>query len=112
MDLSRGYIGGPGFAWGLNSDIIYAGGGSGVRFPVDLDTLQPVSGRWIYKIADDAVRGTENKKDYTGIVTSVRSDGDQIPRIEVKNRWRNKGIGAKGGLLASKVRALLSSNKA
>ncbi|KAL8882576.1 MAG: hypothetical protein Q9198_000443 [Flavoplaca austrocitrina] len=112
VDQSRGYMYGPSFAWGSNGDITYAGGGPGVGYPVDLDTLQPVSGWWMYEIADDAERGTEGEKGHAGIVTSVHSNVDQTSLVGVKDGWRNKGTGAKRRSLASKVRALIPSNKA
>ena len=96
------------FAWGSNGDITYDGGGPGVGYPVDLDTLQPASGWWMYEIADDA----EGGNDHPRIVNSIHSHDDQrspARPVEVKNGWRNK---AKQRLLASKFRTLLPSNKA
>ncbi|KAI4166898.1 MAG: hypothetical protein LQ343_007663 [Gyalolechia ehrenbergii] len=108
VDQSRAHMYGPSFAWGSNGDITLTGGGPGVGYPVDLDTLQPVSGWWMYEIANDA----EGGNGHPGIVNSSYSHGDQRSRVGVKDRWRNKGTKAKEKLLALKERTLLPSNKA
>ncbi|KAL8928973.1 MAG: hypothetical protein Q9208_001416 [Pyrenodesmia sp. 3 TL-2023] len=108
VDQSRGHMYGPSFAWGSNGETTYAGGGPGVGYPVDLDTLQPASGWWMYEIADEA----EGGDDHPRTVNSVNSHGDQSSSVEVKDGWRNKDTEAKERLLAPKVRTLVPSNKA
>ncbi|KAI4189379.1 MAG: hypothetical protein LQ346_005117 [Caloplaca aetnensis] len=100
---------GPGFAWGPNGDTTMAGGGPGVGYPVDLDTIQPVSGWWMYVIADGDVEGA-NDGTGTGAVRSVASRGDEKASVKRESRWPNRGTGAKGRSWAQKVRALVSGN--
>ncbi len=112
VDQSKGHMYGPSFAWGTNGDTTRAGGGPGVGYPVDLDTLQPVSGWWMYEIAEDAEGGSGGGKGHPGIVNSFHSHGDQRSGVGVKDGRRNKGTEAKERLSASKVRTLLPKTKA
>lgn len=108
VDQSRGHMYGSSFAWGTNGETTHAGGGPGVGYPVDLDTLQPASGWWMYEIAKDA----EGGNDHPRIVNSFHSHGDQRFGVGVKDGRPNKGTEAEEKLSASKVRTLLPKTKA
>ncbi|KAL8724575.1 MAG: hypothetical protein Q9166_007870 [cf. Caloplaca sp. 2 TL-2023] len=106
VDDSQACIYGPGFAWGPNGDITYTGGGPGVGYPVDLDTIQPVSGWWMYEILDEVEGGNETIES----VSRVDSQSTWNSSLKMKNRWQNKSTGVKHGRLVQKVRSLLTSN--
>ncbi|KAL8756547.1 MAG: hypothetical protein Q9184_004461 [Pyrenodesmia sp. 2 TL-2023] len=108
VDMSRPHMYGPSYAWGSNGDTTRGGGGPGVGYPVDLDTLQPVSGWWMYETHDDVKGGSDHPR----TVNSVDSQGDQSSSVKVKNGWRDEGTEVKERLLAPKVRSLVSSNAA
>ena len=106
VDESRALIYGSSFAWGSNGDTTYAGGGPGVGYPVNLDTIQPVSGWWMYEIKGDVKGGN----DHTRTVAGVNSDSAQDSILNAKNQQTSKNSEAKGGWLGGRLRSLISSD--
>lgn len=106
VDESQAHMYGLSFAWGSNGDTTYAGGGPGVGYPVNLDTIQPVSGWWMYEIVGDAKGGN----DHIGPVGSVNSHSAPVSSLKRDNRRSSKGSEAKEGWLGKRLRSLVSSN--
>lgn len=105
VDESQARIYGPSFAWGTNGDTTYAGGGAGVGYPVNLDTIQPVSGWWMYEIIADAKGGN----DRIGTLGSVNSHSTQESSLRTKNRRSGEDKQAKKGRPGKRLRSLVSS---
>ena len=61
VDDSQAYSYGSSFSWGPNGGTTDTYGGTGVGYPVDLDTIQPVSGWWMYEIIGDSSLKTTKK---------------------------------------------------
>ncbi|KAL8789684.1 MAG: hypothetical protein Q9195_006737 [Heterodermia aff. obscurata] len=80
---------GTNYAWGPNGETIDAEGGPGVRYAVNLDTIQPVSGWWIYEIMGDIKAGN----DRPGTVNSVNSQWTQDSSWKIATQRSSK----KGG---------------
>ncbi|KAL8846359.1 MAG: hypothetical protein Q9221_008548 [Calogaya cf. arnoldii] len=104
------YSYGSSFAWRSDGEMTYdgggpGGGGPGVGYPVDLDTLQPVSGWWMYEILGEVQGGD----DHTRTVSAVDSHGDQKSSVKMESKWRNK---AKGRWSTQRIRSLISGSKA
>ena len=97
---------GSSFAWGSNGDTTYAAVRPGVRYPVNLDTIQPVSGWWIYDIVDEVKGGN----DHTATVGSVDSQSTQMSSLKRKNRRSSKDSKAKDGWLRKRLQSLVSSD--
>ena len=75
VDVSAAYSHEDSFAWGPNGTETHAEGGPGVRYPVNLDTIQPVSGWWIYELKGGM--GTEE---------NVNSHWTQESSLKIKNQ--------------------------
>ena len=107
VDESQANMYGPRSAWGSNGDTTYAGGGPGVGYPVNLDTLQPVSGWWMYEIIDDDKGGN----DQPGTVGSrFHSHGLPGSSLKTENRRSSKDSEAKEEWPRKKLRSLISSD--
>ena len=104
VDESQARIYGPSFAWGPNGDTTYAGGGPGVGYPVNLDSIQPVSGWWIYEIIGDVKGGN----DHAGTVGSVNSHSAQASSLKTKHRRSSKDSEIKEGWPGKRLRSLVS----
>ena len=73
-------------------------------YPVNLDTIQPVSGWWIYEIVDDVKGGNDRRE----VIDSVSSHKAREPRLKVENQRSGKGSEAKVGWLRMRIRNLVS----
>ncbi|KAI4185659.1 MAG: hypothetical protein L6R41_003987 [Letrouitia leprolyta] len=109
VDMSRALRYGSSFAWEPNGEVSSKGQGPGISYPVDLDTIQPVSGWWMYVIGDDDDEDGVGGDD--GALSSIGSQSIQKLSLEAMSRRCSKDGKTNEGWLKRKLQSVGGGNK-